>query len=59
MLSLVLMKRALKAIAHEALSHGAGARGLRAIMKLLCVMLCTEVPSRGDVKKCVVTEDCC
>jgi len=48
---------ALKAIAHEALSRSAGARGLRAIIENIMRNVMYEVPSRGDVKKCVVTED--
>lgn len=48
---------ALKAIAHEALNRKAGARGLRAIIESIMRNVMYDVPSREDVKKCVVTED--
>lgn len=47
---------ALRAIAREALSRKTGARGLRAIIEKLMLELMYEVPSRTDVKKCVVTK---
>ncbi len=48
---------ALKAIAHEALSRNAGARGLRAIIESIMRNVMYEVPSREDVQKCIVTAD--
>ena len=47
---------ALGAIAEEALKRNAGARGLRAIIEEIMRNVMYDVPSRNDVKKCVVTE---
>ncbi len=47
---------ALTAIAEEALERKTGARGLRAIIEGIMRDVMYEVPSRDDVKKCVVTE---
>ncbi|HEY8393369.1 MAG TPA: ATP-dependent Clp protease ATP-binding subunit ClpX, partial [Thermaerobacter sp.] len=49
---------ALRAIAREALKRNTGARGLRAIVEELMLDLMYELPSRDDVAKVVVTEDC-
>ncbi len=48
---------ALEAIAEEALKRNAGARGLRAIIESIMRNVMYEVPSRDDVKKCIVTEE--
>ena len=47
---------ALDAIAEEALKRNAGARGLRAIIEAIMRNVMYDVPSRDDVKKCIVTE---
>lgn len=47
---------ALGAIAEEALKRNAGARGLRAIIESIMRNVMYDVPSRDDVKKCIVTE---
>jgi ATP-dependent Clp protease ATP-binding subunit ClpX len=47
---------AVEAIAAEALRRETGARGLRAIIESIMRDVMYEVPSRTDVKKCVVTE---
>jgi ATP-dependent Clp protease ATP-binding subunit ClpX len=47
---------AIEAIAEEALRRETGARGLRAIIESIMRDVMYEVPSRDDVKKCVVTE---
>ena len=47
---------ALDAIAEEALKRNAGARGLRAIIEEIMRNVMYDVPSRDDVKRCVVTE---
>ena len=47
---------AIEAIAEEALRRETGARGLRAIIECIMRDVMYEVPSRDDVKKCVVTE---
>lgn len=48
--------KALEAIAEEALKRSAGARGLRAIIESIMRNVMYDVPSRDDVKKCIVTE---
>jgi len=48
---------ALKAIAEEALKRNTGARGLRAIIETIMRNVMYEVPSRGDVTKCIVTRE--
>ena len=47
---------ALDAIAEEALKRNAGARGLRAIIEEIMRNVMYDVPSRDDVKRCIVTE---
>ena len=47
---------ALEAIAEEALKRNAGARGLRAIIESIMRKVMYDVPSRDDVKKCIITE---
>jgi len=49
-------QEALKAIAHEAQSRQTGARGLRAIMEEVLLETMYELPSKTDVKKCIVDE---
>ena len=48
---------ALHAIASQALTRKTGARGLRAIMEEVLLETMYELPSRTDVKKCVVDEN--
>jgi ATP-dependent Clp protease ATP-binding subunit ClpX len=47
---------ALKAIATKALSRGTGARGLKSIIEEALLNSMFEVPSRPDIKRCVITE---
>ncbi len=47
---------ALTAIAQESLKRNAGARGLRSIIESIMRNVMYDVPSRDDVKKCIVTE---
>jgi len=49
---------ALEAIADLALKRGTGARGLRAIMETVLLVVMYDVPSRTDIAKVVVTEKC-
>lgn len=49
-------EEALRAIANEAQTRKTGARGLRAIMEEVLLETMYELPSRTDVKKCVVDE---
>ena len=48
---------ALSAIAEEALARKSGARGLRAIMESSMLDIMYDLPSREDVKECVIGED--
>jgi ATP-dependent Clp protease ATP-binding subunit ClpX len=54
---LVFTDDALQATAEEALRHKTGARGLRTVLEDCLLDVMYEIPSRGDVKKCVVDED--
>ena len=56
-MELVLTDDALDATAEEALRHKTGARGLRTVLEDCLLDVMYEIPSRGDVKKCVVDED--
>ena len=51
---LVFTADALEAAAEEALLHKTGARGLRTVLEDCLLDVMYEIPSRGDVKKCVV-----
>ena len=46
---------ALEAIAKKALSRGTGARGLKSIIEEALLNSMFEVPSRSDIKKCIIT----
>ncbi|NLY90620.1 MAG: ATP-dependent Clp protease ATP-binding subunit ClpX [Firmicutes bacterium] len=48
---------ALEAIAAQTMKRNSGARGLRAIIEKLLLDVMYEVPSRSDVKKCVITRE--
>jgi ATP-dependent Clp protease ATP-binding subunit ClpX len=48
---------ALRAIAREAMTRHTGARGLRTVLEEIMLNIMYEIPSRGDVKRCIVTED--
>jgi ATP-dependent Clp protease ATP-binding subunit ClpX len=48
---------ALKAVANKALERETGARGLRSIIEEILLEVQFELPSRRDVKKCVVTKE--
>ena len=48
---------ALRAIAREAMARNTGARGLRTIIEEIMLNIMYEIPSRGDIRRCVVTED--
>ena len=45
------------AIADKALKLETGARGLRSIIEQSLLNVMFELPSRGDVRKCVVTKE--
>ncbi len=48
---------ALEAIADKAIARKTGARGLRAIMESVMLDVMYDIPSRGDVKKCIVNAE--
>ena len=48
---------ALESIAEQAIKRGTGARGLRAIMEEVLQSAMYDLPSRGDVSKCVVNRE--
>jgi ATP-dependent Clp protease ATP-binding subunit ClpX len=47
----------LMAVAEEAIRHKTGARGLRTVLEDTLMEVMYEIPSRPDVKKCVVSAD--
>src|SRR5690348_4254456 len=53
---LVFTEGALQAIAKRALGRGTGARGLKSIIEDVLLNSMFEVPSRTDIKRCVITE---
>ncbi len=54
---LVFTEDALAAAAEEAMKHKTGARGLRTIVEETLLEVMYEIPSRRDVKKCVISAD--
>ncbi|MHB1468891.1 MAG: ATP-dependent Clp protease ATP-binding subunit ClpX [Solirubrobacteraceae bacterium] len=54
---LVFADDALRAVAQRALERETGARGLRSIIEEILLEVQFELPSRKDVKKCVVTRE--
>jgi len=54
---LVFTDDGLTAIASEAMRRGTGARALRTIIEEIMLDIMYEVPSRKDVKKCIVTAE--
>ncbi|MBI1885069.1 MAG: ATP-dependent Clp protease ATP-binding subunit ClpX [Chloroflexi bacterium] len=51
---LVFTDDALEAAAEEALRHKTGARGLRTVLEECLLDVAYEIPSRGDVERCVI-----
>src|SRR6201993_849468 len=56
-IELVFAEEALHSIADRALERETGARGLRSIIEEVLLEVQFELPSRRDVRKCVVTRD--
>jgi len=54
---LVFTEDALGAAAEQALKYKTGARGLRTIIEDTLLDVMYEIPSRGDIKKCVISAD--
>ena len=56
-IELVFADEALVSVADKALERETGARGLRSIIEEVLLEVQFELPSRRDVKKCVVTKE--
>jgi ATP-dependent Clp protease ATP-binding subunit ClpX len=56
-IELVFSEDALASVAEKALERETGARGLRSILEEVLLDVQFELPSRRDVKKCVVTKE--
>ncbi len=48
---------ALELVAEKALEINTGARGLRGILENIMLDVMYEIPSRKDVKKCIITKE--
>ena len=48
---------ALREIAHEAMARNTGARGLRTVIEEIMLDIMYEIPSRGDIRRVLVTEE--
>jgi ATP-dependent Clp protease ATP-binding subunit ClpX len=56
-IDLVFAEESLRSVAAQALERETGARGLRSIIEEILLEVQFELPSRRDVKKCVVTKE--
>ena len=54
---LVFTDDALRTAADEAMKHKTGARGLRTIIEEVLLDVMYEIPSRKDIRKCVISAD--
>jgi ATP-dependent Clp protease ATP-binding subunit ClpX len=50
-------EEALKAVVKVAQKRGTGARALRSVMEEAMLNIMFEIPSRGDLKECIITEE--
>ncbi|HOS18681.1 MAG TPA: ATP-dependent Clp protease ATP-binding subunit ClpX, partial [Clostridia bacterium] len=50
-------QEALVQVAKKAIDRKTGARGLRAILEDVMMQIMYDIPSRTDVKRCVITKD--
>ncbi len=50
-------QESLQKVAHMAIDRKTGARGLRAILEDAMMDIMYDIPSRSDIKKCVITKD--
>ncbi len=48
---------AIKAVARKAIERKTGARGLRSILEAVMTDIMYDIPSRDDVKKCIITRE--
>jgi len=54
---LIFTDEALRTIAKEAMGRNTGARGLRTIIEDIMLEIMYEIPSRPDVKRCLITQE--
>ena len=54
---LEIEEEAIAAIAKKAIERKTGARGLRSIFEKAMMDIMFDIPSRDDVKKCIVTKE--
>ena len=54
---LVFEDQSLEAIAEKALGRGTGARALKSIIEEVLLNSMFEIPSRPDIKRCVISSD--
>ncbi|MDI6857627.1 MAG: ATP-dependent Clp protease ATP-binding subunit ClpX [Dehalococcoidia bacterium] len=54
---LTFTEEALAACAEQAIRHRTGARGLRTVLEDVLLDVMYEIPSRGDVRKCIVNAE--
>ncbi|MBE0446768.1 MAG: ATP-dependent Clp protease ATP-binding subunit ClpX [Actinobacteria bacterium] len=54
---LVFTEEALRAVARKAMDRGTGARGLRAILENVLLDVMYDLPSRTNIRKCVITKE--
>lgn len=55
--NLIFEENALKAIAQEAIKRNTGARGLRGVIETAMLDIMFEIPSKSNVKECIITAD--
>jgi ATP-dependent Clp protease ATP-binding subunit ClpX len=55
--TLTFTQDGIRAIAREAIRRKSGARGLRAILEDVMLDIMYEIPSRNDVRECIVNEE--
>ena len=56
-MELVFQDDALEAAAEKALELKTGARGLRTIIEEVLLDVMYEIPSRNDIRKCIISAD--
>jgi ATP-dependent Clp protease ATP-binding subunit ClpX len=54
---LIFTKEAVHQVAHEAQKRKTGARALRSIIEEVMLNIMYEIPSIGNVRKCIMTPD--
>ena len=56
-IKLIFEDEALQAMARQAIKKETGARGLRSILESVMVDVMFEIPSRKDIKECIITRE--